>query len=87
MVRRVVVEREVDGDLRLIVAGWLAWLVRRERIVSDAKPTRRVRALAELLAAVEAGEDVAIRGNELPGSLKVDHRGRYLLTGNRLIEK
>lgn len=86
MPKRVRVEREISVEVRGVVAQWIEWLIRRERLTYDEQATKRLTDLERLLEAVRDGVDVEINGGDLPGSLNVKPDRTYRLCGDRLIE-
>ena len=87
MVRRVPVEKKVDGNVRDTLSSWLAWAVRRERITREGEVTPRLNDLERLLDLVRQGHEVEIHADNLPPHLANNSRRRFLLTGDRLIQK
>lgn len=87
MVRRVPVEKKVDGDVRDTLSSWLAWAVRRERITREGEVTPRLNDLERLLDLVRQGDEVEIHADNLPPHLANNSRRWFLLTGDRLIQK
>ena len=86
MPKRVTVERTISVEVRNVVGDWLDWLARRERIIADGERSRRLETIESLAESVRSGEDVEIDGADLPGSLNLNPRRRYRLTGDRLLE-
>ena len=86
MPKRVTVERTISVEVRRLVGDWIDWLIRRERIIAEEHPSRRLDHLQRLSEAITAGEDVELGGGDLPGSLQPKPGRSYRLTGDRLIE-
>ena len=86
MPKRVAVERRADPNLRAQIADWLKWLARKERLLSEGEHSPRLSELELLLEEIEEGNDVALKGDEIPASLNVKADGRFRLSGDRLVE-
>lgn len=86
MPKRVSVERTISVEVRRVVGDWVDWLIRRERIIAEGQPSRRLDDLDRLSEAIRAGDEVELDGGDLPGSLNPKPGRSYRLAGDRLIE-